>query len=223
MLHIVGLGPSNLKDISLESMKILQQADKVIMRTGRHPGAQELAESGIDFVTCDDFYEQNDNFEQVYQKIVDYCMEESEKYKNIAYVVPGSPLVAEKTVQLLLQKGKKFGNIGIKVLPALSFLDLVYNRLYIDPCDGLRVIDALGIEQLNEVSPVHTVITQVYSQRIASEVKLQLMDLYADETPIIFMRNLLQSDEFIPDIPLYQIVSQKNINHLTTRYCPLVV
>ena len=220
MLYIIGLGPSTLEDISLHSLNTLKKMDKVILRTQHHPSVAELVTLGIKFETCDFFYEKSNNFEQVYENIADFCIKQASLFQNIAYVVPGSPLVAEKSVQILLQKEKEFGNIGVTVLPALSFLDLVYNRLSIDACNGLRIVDALQIDTINAVEPVDMVITQVYSAQVASDVKLHLMQFYPDETPLVFMRNLGLPDEDIRHIKLFELDWQRDINHLTTVYLP---
>ena len=51
--------------------------------------------------------------------------------------VPGSPSVAERTVTLL-----RAGGIDVEIVPGLSFADLAWNRLRIDPMTGVRVVDA---------------------------------------------------------------------------------
>lgn len=220
MLYIIGLGPSVLDDISLHSLNILKKVKKVILRTEHHPSVADLKAMGIAFDTCDKFYEENSSFEEVYQNIADFCLKSAINYEDIAYVVPGSPLVAEKSVHLLLQNAKESGNISVKVLPALSFLDLVYNRLSIDACDGLKIVDALQMHAVREIEPVDMVITQVYNAQVASDVKLHLMEFYPDETPVVFMRNLGLPDESIRHIQLFELDWQRDINHLTTVYIP---
>ena len=220
MIYIIGLGPSILDDISLQSLNILKKVKKVILRTEHHPSVADLKAMDIEFETCDKFYEANSSFEEVYQNIADFCLKSTLIHEDIAYVVPGSPLVAEKSVHLLLQNAKESGNISVKVLPALSFLDLVYNRLSIDACDGLKIVDALQMDTVREIEPVDMVITQIYNTQVASDVKLHLMEFYPDETPLVFMRNLGLADESIRHIQLFELDWQRDINHLTTVYVP---
>ena len=57
----------------------------------------------------------------------------------IVYAVPGSPLVAERTVELLRLDTR----VDLTVVPGLSFLDLAWERLAIDPVRaGVRLVDA---------------------------------------------------------------------------------
>ena len=219
MIYVVGLGPSLLGEITLESLHLLQTADQVIVRTKQHPSVEQLATQGVEFISCDCFYESSDSFEEVYKKIVKFCLQESRKYSNIVYAVPGSPLVAERTVQLLRTEAQA-ENIAIKILPAMSFLDLVYSRLALDVCDGLKIIDALQIGKVQSKEDLPLVITQVYNKQVASDVKLSLMDYYDDATEIVFMRNLGLPDERVAKIFLYELDRQEDINHLTTVYLP---
>ena len=50
-----------------------------------------------------------EDFNQVYTKIVEDLIKEAENC-DINYYVPGNPLVAEKTVELLMGKGFRIGN-----------------------------------------------------------------------------------------------------------------
>ena len=57
---------------------------------------------------------------------------------EVLYAVPGSPLVAERTVELLRADGR----VEVEVVPGLSFLDLAWARLAIDPlAAGVRLVD----------------------------------------------------------------------------------
>lgn len=51
---------------------------------------------------------------------------------------------------------------------------------------------------------IGTIITQVYNHLIASEVKLELLEYYNDETEIYYVRAAgIQGEESIRKIPLY--------------------
>lgn len=78
---------------------------------------------------------------------------------DVVYAVPGSPLVAEKTV-LLLRKGAAERGIPLTIKPALSFLDLAYVSLGIDPINGLRIIDAQDYEALADAGRYPLMVTR---------------------------------------------------------------
>ena len=217
-LTIVGLGPGIAGYLSLETMHALENAEKVILRTSMHPTVTELEKQQMKFVSCDHFYEEGRNFEEVYAQIVDYVLTEA-KNSKVVYAVPGSPLVAERTVVLLREVCAKEG-LALEILPAMSFLDLAYVKLNLDPITGLRIADAADEKLLSDAGRYPLIITQVYSKMVAAELKLNLMEVMDDEDEVFFMRNLGLPDEVCKAVPLYELDRQENIDHLTTVYVP---
>ncbi|MEG1160273.1 MAG: SAM-dependent methyltransferase, partial [Acidaminococcaceae bacterium] len=139
-ITIVGLGPGNVGHLSMETLTTLQTAQQVILRTIVHPSVSELVKQGVQFESCDHFYETGSNFEEVYAQIVQTVVA-SAQTQQVVYAVPGSPLVAERTV-VLLRAAAQEAKIKLTILPAMSFLDLTYVKLGLDPIAGLRIVDA---------------------------------------------------------------------------------
>ena len=216
-LTIVGLGPGAAGHLSLETLKLLEERF-VILRTEVHPTVAELKRRGISFISCDAWYEKEATFEEVYDKISSFVIEQA-KNKEVVYAVPGSPLVAERTVSLLREKAKR-NNIPLTIKPAMSFLDLAYVDLGIDPIDGLRIIDAQDFSALADAGQYPLMVTQVYNQIVASDMKLTLMDILPDETEVYFLRNLGLEDEECRKIPLFEMDRQPVIDHLTSVFVP---
>ena len=216
-LTVVGLGPGAAGHLSLETLQLLEERF-VILRTEIHPTVAELKQRGISYISCDGWYEKEATFEEVYDKISSFVMEQAED-KDVVYAVPGSPLVAERTVVLLREKAKKC-NIPLTIKPAMSFLDLAYVELGIDPIDGLRIIDAGDFSALAGAGQYPLMITQVYNQMVASDMKLSLMDILPDETEVYFLRNLGLEDEECRRIPLFELDRQPVIDHLTSVFIP---
>ena len=216
-LTIVGLGPGAAGHLSLETLKLLEERF-VILRTEVHPTVAELKRRGISFISCDAWYEKEATFEEVYDKISSFVIEQA-KNKEVVYAVPGSPLVAERTVTLLREKAKRY-NIPLTIKPAMSFLDLAYVDLGLDPIDGLRIIDAQDFSALADAGQYPLMVTQVYNQMVASDMKLTLMDILPDETEVYFLRNLGLEDEECRKIPLFEMDRQPVIDHLTSVFIP---
>jgi tetrapyrrole methylase family protein/MazG family protein len=86
------------------------------VRTTRHPSAP-LVEPAT---AMDGYYDAADRQADVYPAMVDALVAAAQEHGEVLYAVPGSPLVAERSVTLLLQDDR----IDVRVLPALSFIDL---------------------------------------------------------------------------------------------------
>ena len=88
--------------------------------------------------TFDDLYEAADRFDDVYAAIVDALVAAAAEHGEVLYAVPGSPLVLERSVRSLLADDR----VRCDVLPAMSFLDVAWARLGIDPVEaGVRLVD----------------------------------------------------------------------------------
>ena len=216
-ITVVGLGPGHAGLITRESWALMEQAKHLILRTKIHPTVAALDEAGIRYTTYDGFYEEAADFETLYRSIAADLLKKAETWGELVYVVPGSPLVAERTV-VLLRDMAKGSNVIVDIRPGMSFVEVMYTRLGIDPVEGLTILDALDIEKLQETPAQSLIITQVYSQPIASDAKLMLMELYPDEYEITYIHNLAMEDESIRQIPLYELDRQPDLDHLTSLY-----
>lgn len=216
-ITVVGLGPGRAGLITRESWEFMEKAERLVLRTRIHPTVEALENAGMDFSTYDGFYDEAKDFETLYQKIAADLLERAAAEGDIVYAVPGSPLVAERTVVLLRELGRD-STVTVDIRPGMSFVEVMYTRLGIDPIDGLTIIDAEDVETLKEMPAQSLVITQVYNQQIASDTKLMLMDLYPDEYEVTYIHNLALPDESIRQIPLYELDRQKDVDHLTSLF-----
>ena len=220
MIKIVGLGPGAKEALTIGTVWELESCKNIFLRTEKHPTVDYLKEKNIEFDTYDNVYETMKSFDEVYLNIAKDLVEKHEELGDLVYAVPGHPLVAEKSVFNLIEECKK-NNIEYKVIPAVSFIDAMMEGLMIDPIEGLKVIDAFDINNMILDKRIGTVITQVYNQLIASEVKLRLLDQYDDETEIFYVRAAgIKGEESIRKIPLYELDMQEDIDYLTSIYIP---
>ncbi|MCJ8174190.1 nucleoside triphosphate pyrophosphohydrolase [Clostridium botulinum] len=222
MINIIGLGPGSKESITLGTIDSLKTVDKVFLRTEKHPTVEYINKLGITYETFDGEYEVGESFDDVYNSIAKSLIEASKNYSDTIYAVPGHPLVAEKSVDILIKLCRQ-NDIKFKILPAVSFVDALMESLLLDPVEGLKIIDAFDIKKQTMDKRIGTIITQVYDKFIASEVKLNLMNYYKDDTEIFFVRAAgIEGLEEIRKIPLYELDRQHNIDHLTSVYIPKV-
>lgn len=218
-ITIVGLGPGPFGLLTMESWEAIKNAESLILRTAVHPTADELIKRGLCFASYDDAYERGATFDEVYETIVRDVIKKAKNGEKLVYAVPGSPLVAEKTVALIRERGKE-ENVPVKILAGMSFIELLYNRLGVDPSAGITIMDGADLESLPEALETALVVTQVYNRRVASEVKLSLMELYPDDFQLTLAKNLGLPGEIVRALPLYELDRQDDFDHLTSVYVP---
>ena len=207
MLTIVGLGPAGLDQLSLGAYKAILEADELYVRTAHHPAVEEIQRP---FFSFDSLYDEAENFEDLYQEIASRLVEIS-KEKDIVYAVPGSPYVAERSVELLLEEDPR-------VFPGASFLDVVCGALGIDYSKGLLIADALGEFPLDPQTD--QLFIQVYKRQIASDLKLKLMEVFEDEHPAFIVSRAGTKEEMVLEVPLYALDHENHFDHLTSVFLP---
>ncbi len=214
---IAGLGPGSFKHITLETWELLTSGKTVLLRTAKHPCVAALKTHGVSFTSFDYLYEQAEDFGSLYQQIATAVLEMAKREQDIVYAVPGSPLVAEKTVELICSQAKDAG-IDLVVIPAMSFLEVLYTRLGVDPINGVTILDAADLSQLPPELETGLIITQVYSRQVASDAKLALMEYYGDEYQVTVVRHLGLPEEQITKVMLFELDRLDGIDHLTSVY-----
>ena len=220
MIKIVGLGPGAKEALTIGTICELESNKNVFLRTEKHPTVDYLKEKNIEFETYDNVYESIGSFDEVYLNIANDLIKKHEELGEIIYAVPGHPLVAEKSVFNLIELCKQ-NKVEYKIMPAVSFIDAMIEGLKIDPIEGLKVIDSFDIGNQILDKRIGTIITQVYNQLIASEVKLKLLEQYNDETEIYYVRAAgIEGQESIRKIPLFELDMQEDIDYLTSIYIP---
>lgn len=217
-IHIIGLGAGDLDQLPLGVYKKLKAATNLYVRTEDHPVLIELAEEGVVFTSFDDVYEKHDSFSPVYAEIAETLISLSEK-SSVIYAVPGHPLVAEQTVQNLIEAEKK-GRCQLSIEGGHSFLDSLFGALRIDPIEGFQLMDGTEMtsDQVNMTQ--HLLIAQVYDSFSASEVKLTLMEKYPDDYPVTIVTAAGSADEVLRTVPLHELDRSTEVNNLTTVYVP---
>ncbi|MBW4698743.1 MAG: nucleoside triphosphate pyrophosphohydrolase [Aphanocapsa lilacina HA4352-LM1] len=216
VLTIVGLGPGSPDQLTPQALAALRGEAPVFLRTAIHPVVPALADLGVRFESFDHLYERCERFEQVYEGIVAELLQALAVHRAAVYAVPGHPLVAEATVQALLA-GR--GRYRVVLVPGLSYIDAAMTALGLDPSGGLQLLDALKLPtSLNPRQPL--LIGQLYSPQVASEVKLQLLEIYPEDHPVQLLHHLGTGEEAVARLPLVELDRQAKIAHLSSLFVP---
>lgn len=219
-ITVIGLGAADFDQMQLGVYRKLQAATKIYVRTIDHPVLEDLQQQGIIFESFDAIYEKHGGFEAVYDEItamlIDYAAHE-----DVLYAVPGHPLVAEKTIQLLIEADAR-GDIALTIEGGQSFLDPIFGALRIDPIEGFQLLDGTNMSMDDINMRQHILIAQVYDTFSASEVKLTLMEKYRDDYPVTIVTAAGSSQEKLTTVALYELDHEVEINNLTTIYVPPV-
>ena len=206
---VVGLGPGDSRLVSVAAETAIAASTSRFVRTTRHPSAS-LVEPATSF---DWLYERAGSIEEVYAGIVDELVASACAAGSVLYAVPGSPLVAERTVELLRADPR----VEVEIVPGLSFLDLAWDRLGVDPVGaGVRLID--GHRFAVEAAGQHGtfLVAQCDSRSVLSEIKLAV----EDGPDVVVLQRLGLPDEAVTTVAWADLDRAVDPDHLTCLWIP---
>ncbi|MGC8462347.1 MAG: MazG nucleotide pyrophosphohydrolase domain-containing protein, partial [Acidimicrobiales bacterium] len=215
-IHVVGLGPAGPGLVTEEAASLLSGPGSVRLRTGRHPAA--AAFPGV--ATFDEVYERAETFDEVYETIVDELVGLAEETGTVVYAVPGSPTVAERTVVLLGEHPSIVaGELSIVVHPAVSFADLAFARLGVDPvAAGVHLVDATVFATAAAGLTGPLLVAQCYDRDVLSAVKLAADPV--PDTTVVVLHHLGLPDERIVEVDWDDLDRSVDPDHLTSLWVP---
>ncbi|QNR08905.1 MazG nucleotide pyrophosphohydrolase domain-containing protein [Macrococcoides canis] len=212
-ITVVGLGNYGLDELPFGIYRFLNKVEKVYVRTLAHPVVEDLED--IEWISFDEVYEKHDQFSEVYAEIVQ-TLKEKVLDDDIVYAVPGHPMVAESTTELLLQDEA----IDIEVLGGKSFIDDLFQAVSFDPNNGFQMLD--GTMMTSEAINIRNalIITQVYDQMIAGDVKVTLMEKYPDNHNVAIVTGARGQGSAVKWCPLYEMDHDFELSNLTSLFVP---
>ena len=210
----VGLGPGGMGYLSVGTLEVIERIPRRFLRTARHPSAAAVPEA----VSFDRIYDREQSLEDVYRAIVEELVTAA-RDGEVVYAVPGSPLVAEHTVELLRVDPR----VEVEVRPAMSFLDLVWGVLGVDPLtSGVRLIDGhdFAVEAAGDRGPL--LVAQCDSALVLSDIKLSVESLEGPgpATQVTALQRLGLPDEAVFSVTWEDLDRAVEPDHLTSLWIP---
>jgi uncharacterized protein YabN with tetrapyrrole methylase and pyrophosphatase domain len=128
--------------------------------------------------------------------------------------------VLERSVDHLVAAAAEPGaDVEVEVLPALSFLDLAWVRLGVDPLEaGARLVDGhrFVAQAAGERGPL--LVAHVHNQRVLSDIKLAAdVD---DDVRVTVLQRLGSPDEAIAEVAWSELDREVAADHLTALWIP---
>lgn len=214
-ISIIGLGPSDAEKLTKEALDAIHSGRKNFLRTEEHKTIAYFNSEGIPYTTYDSYYKEGKDFKSIYDDIAKDLMNRASK-EDINYFVPGDPLIAEKTVQLLIESYP-----NIEIINGMSFIEPILKIVKRDPINGLLLIDGDNFSDLDFNIHIDTIITQVYNQRILSQIKLIVSELYGDDHKLWLISNAgISNLEKVDYLKVYELDRKGEVGAQTSIFLP---
>jgi len=210
----VGLGPAGADHLLPVARAALETSAHRYARTLRHPAIDDLVAAGLTFESFDQIYDAAPDLETAYADIAARLVAAAHEHGEVVYAVPGSPAVAERAVALL----RANASIEVALIAGVSFADLAWVRLGVDPMDGdARVVDGRAIDTAELAGRL--LIAQCDNAFVLSDVKLALLEHLGPDTPVTVLQRLGLPDEAVTVVALEDLDRGAVVaDHLTSVF-----
>jgi tetrapyrrole methylase family protein / MazG family protein len=210
----VGLGPAGADHVLPVARTALESSSHRYARTVRHPAVDDLLAAGVTFTGFDDVYDAAPDLAAAYREIAARLVAAAHEHGEVVYAVPGSPAVAERAVALL----RADPTIDVQLVAGVSFADLAWVRLGVDPMDGdARVVDGRAIDDAELAGRL--LVAQCDNQFVLSDVKLALLEHLGPDTPVTVLQRLGLPDEQVTVVALEDLDRGAVVpDHLTSVF-----
>nr|MBO2493969.1 nucleoside triphosphate pyrophosphohydrolase [Clostridia bacterium] len=219
-ITVVGLGPGSEDGLTLGALKALRQASSVVLRTEMHGITPFLKAQGIKYTSMDDIYQKGEDFDRVYELMVNRIMDMAQS-GQVAVGVPGHPLIGERLTFELLRR-LDVESYDIDIIPGISSADELLALIGQAGIEGLKILSAPEMtEDLINVR-LATVVINMYDSLVASDVKLLLLRFYPHDLEVFISWQSRDKGLEYRAVPLYEIDRQQRYDHTTCLYIPPV-
>lgn len=217
---VVGLGPGGADLLTVAATEAIAAHPVRYVRTSRHPAAPAV----VDATAFDDVYESATSMDDVYTTIVDRLLDAAARHGTVLYAVPGSPVVGERSVELLVEAVAAGAPVDVEFVAGLSFVDLAWLRLGVDPVAvGACVVDGHRFDAESAGSSGGLLVAQCDHAGVLEAIKLVVGDAVdrsgVDPPPLVLCARLGLPTEEVRPVAWHEL-DRVVPDHLTSVWVP---
>jgi tetrapyrrole methylase family protein/MazG family protein len=209
-ITVVSLGPGSRDYLTLGTIHAIKSAEKVILRTSlRCDAADYLREIGVQFETLDFLHEACEDFEELKERAAAYLLEAA-KDQAVCYAVFDAS--ADETVAALRKQAE------VTVLPGVPLSAPFLAAAPAQETIEIQTASSLKITAIQ--NPL--LILECDSKILMGDCKLQLLDWYGPDQPVLFFPPCDAPIRRYVEIPLADLDRQKKYDHTCAALLPPV-
>ena len=208
---VVGLGPAGSEFCTSEALQAIADHRHRFTRTADHPANRVLGPEAVVL----DHHRSAGSVEEACTRLVDEVVQAALRYGQVLYAVPGSPLVGEPTVELLLNDDR----VSKVLIAGLSFADLAWFRLGVDPmATGARIVDAHRVASELAQARGPLLLAHIDTDAVLAEMVAAVHE--APNEPVTVLQRLGADGEHVEQVRWEDLPSHLEPDYLTACYIP---
>ena len=214
VITIVTISTGDVSLLTQGAIRAVEQAGKLVLRTGRHALRQWLESKAILFETLDALYDQSEDFDTFNRAAADRLLLLASN-ADVTYAVADPAM--DSTVDAL--RNHLPSGVTLSVLPGVSHADRC-TALLDESASGLRLYAAEDFRTVRLLPEEPLLLCELHSRECAGECKLKLMLMIPDDVQLRFFEGDEDGTLSMRPISLYALDRQPTYNHLTACYIP---
>ena len=215
-INVISLGSGNEKQLTFETLEIIKNANKIVLRTAIHPVVSYLNTLNVLLESYDSYYETQEDFTEINNSIVNNLLEKSKEEEEVYYAVSDATL--DETVKCLLIN--KPEDCTVKIIAGVSHIGRCLSLLKTQT-GSMRYYSATEFPKARLTPEEDLFIYEMYCKHIASECKIALMELYPEECEIwVFYGDPGTGEITTKACKLFQLDRLSMYNHMSAVYVP---
>ncbi|GAB4576452.1 MAG: nucleoside triphosphate pyrophosphohydrolase [Anaerolineae bacterium] len=213
-ITIVGLGPGNPDQITLEAWRTLERATTVLLWSEQHIPVAALP-AGPRYRLLEAEIEASDDWVAAVAAAV-------LRHEEVVFAVPGSPSVLDDVVAVIRREARERDR-EVRLVPGMSFLEPVMARLQLEGEQGLQLCSAPAVAAMHHppLQPdVPALLPALDSQAVAKRVQAVLLNQYPPDHEVTLVHAAGTDRETVESLPLAKLAQSEAIGATTTLYVP---
>lgn len=210
-IHVIGMGSSCFDDLKKHTRETILNSTHIYARTEKHTVVEELRSKGILVNSFDNIYDLAEEVSLVDVKIVE-TLREFTHDEDIIYLVPGSPFVLEKSVELLIDEFD-----DLLITSAESSVDIVLGSLR-HVSEGYKVISGKDFKISSIDFQNDIFIQEIDDEYLLDEIITKLSEVYSENSKFSLIKDASLDSEEIKNYTFGTYKREITPNHQTTIF-----
>jgi len=175
-IKVVGLG-TDAGDITLAAHETIKNADYVLVKTAKSATFEYFTQNGIDARNCDGIYNSAQDFDELNKLVAERVITRAKNHKNFVFCVNGSGN-DDTAVQYLAN----MPDVEVEIIPGVSNTAAILRRFPLSVYLAMTSAEVSILKSIDNNIPL--IVTEIYSNDEASNVKLKLMEFIDGDTDV---------------------------------------
>ena len=217
VITVVSLGPGSHQLLTRQACDTLLESRRLILRTAQHRAVAWLDENSVAYEAFDELYDQYEDFDELHAHMAQELWAAASKTPVTFAVIDAS---TDGAVRALRTKRPADGKLTI--LPGVSMADSCLALLpdTFEHSGSVRILPAMDALTVSPDPDTPLLVTELFDRVLASDLKLQLSDVYGDEAEVVLFPSSVKINRKPLVLPLMELDRQRTYDHTVCLYIP---